>query len=75
MLVKLNVGSSLNPQAQSFEDNTLLRDVVTNLPNGAQLTLDGVNVTASDMGKTLKELNIKDGTHIIYNTKMESGKE
>lgn len=73
MLIRLNVGSALNPTSKSFEDNTVLRDVFTSLPDNAQITLDGVLVTTSDLGKTLADLNIRDGAHILYSSKQNSG--
>ena len=47
MLVRVNVGSALNPKSEAFEDTTLLRDVMT-IPEGAQVTVDGVAVGIAD---------------------------
>jgi len=74
MLVRVNVGSSLDPKTKNLEDTTLLRDALGTIPEGSQVTLDGVSVSAADLGRTLKDLNIKDGAHILYSSKQNSGK-
>lgn len=74
MLIRVNVGSALNPKSEVFEETTLLRDVMT-IPEGAQVTVDGVVVGIADLGKSLADLNIGEGTHILYSSKREGAGE
>lgn len=75
MLIRINVGSALNPKEVKVDDSTLLKDAVGDVPSDSVLSFNGSTVSSSDLTKSLRELGVEDGAHIIYATNQKSAKE
>lgn len=75
MLIRINVGSALEPKEVKVDDSTLLKDVIKDHPNNAQFSINGTPVSSADLNKTLQDLNVSDNAHIIYSSKLAGAKE
>lgn len=75
LVVRLNIGSALQPKSEALPLSTKLKDITKNFEANAQVTLNGAPVTKGDLEKTLGELNVTDDSHILYSSKQLSGVE
>lgn len=74
-MINVTIGTNTSRKKVLVDPNTTLRDVLTeNEVNTGVGTIhiDGVPVTASDLGKTLEEIGVTDNAYIISVAKADN---
>lgn len=72
-IIRINVGSALNPKEVKLSDDTLLKDVMDEFPKDAQVTINGAAINSADYSKSLNTLGVVDDSHVLYSSKQNSG--